>query len=373
MSDKSQLVRSFAARRSRLPEIPLWATPLLLIAEGVLGLLISIPTGSVGMPYLIVFAIAAIVGTLLVVPQGLVVAVAQIPLLFTLITPTVAWFTGSFADPGKGGVTDSTPPKTRLITAAYPIIQHFPFLALVTALCAIIAIWRYVDLRRANAKVESTTRSEARARQKRDKAEVRSASRAHDRIADSERRRATNRRSASARGDTTERVAASDLIRRAGQNRQKPQPKPTAQPRTPQPRTPQTRTPQPRPERRRIEAEYRPGQPRFESRPQPTRPTRPAQPTRPARPADRLVVPNEQPQRREVPSQRLWGEGENSRRNSRNVSEWPPRQERPRRQARGVGGGDSYRGFRDERRWDSRRESDWRGRNDWSDRTDRRR
>ena len=90
MSDTATSTHPNAARRSGPRRLPIWAPPLLFVVAGLIGIVAALPTGSIGLPYLLAFAAAAIVGTMLVDPRGLVVTVAQQPLLFTVITPIVA-------------------------------------------------------------------------------------------------------------------------------------------------------------------------------------------------------------------------------------------------------------------------------------------
>ena len=66
----------------------MWAPPLLFVLAAAVGTVAALPTGSIGLPYLIAFAAAAIVGTSLVDPRGLVVTVAQQPLMFTCLLYT---------------------------------------------------------------------------------------------------------------------------------------------------------------------------------------------------------------------------------------------------------------------------------------------
>ena len=42
----------------------MWAPPLLFVVAGLIGIVAALPTGSIGLPYLLAFAAAAIVGTL---------------------------------------------------------------------------------------------------------------------------------------------------------------------------------------------------------------------------------------------------------------------------------------------------------------------
>ncbi|MFO6505304.1 DUF6542 domain-containing protein [Corynebacterium freneyi] len=215
MSDTSTRANPNANRRSGPWRLPIWAPPLLILLAGLIGILGGLPTGNIGLPYLLAFAAAAIVGTALVDPRGLVVTVAQQPLLFTIVTPVVAWFIASWSDPSVGGATGSTPTKTRLITAAYPIVQYFPWMALIPLICTAIAIWRYLDITRVNAKTDKETRRENARVQKAEEATTVSATRARKRVAESDAR------VRHARGKGPSRRPASEIIQAAEERRRR--------------------------------------------------------------------------------------------------------------------------------------------------------
>ena len=158
MSNRSAIPRKGSGNKPLLPRVPMFVPPLLMLLAGVIGLLFSVPNGSIGKPYFIAFAVAAVAGTLLVVPRGLVVTVAQIPILFALVTFFTAWFTGSLADPENGGATATTSKRARLVTSAYPIIQQFPWLLILMIICVIIAVWRYLEITRTQEKSLNTQR-----------------------------------------------------------------------------------------------------------------------------------------------------------------------------------------------------------------------
>ncbi|MDK8769025.1 hypothetical protein QP932_11060 [Corynebacterium freneyi] len=215
MSDTSTRANPNANRRSGPWRLPIWAPPLLILLAGLIGILGGLPTGNIGLPYLLAFAAAAIVGTALVDPRGLVVTVAQQPLLFTIVTPVVAWFIASWSDPSVGGATGSTPTKTRLITAAYPIVQYFPWMALIPLICTAIAIWRYLDITRVNAKTDKETRRENARVHKAEEATTVSATRARKRVAESDAR------VRHARGKGPSRRPASEIIQAAEERRRR--------------------------------------------------------------------------------------------------------------------------------------------------------
>lgn len=215
MSDTSTRANPNANRRSGPWRLPIWAPPLLILLAGLIGILGGLPTGNIGLPYLLAFAAAAIVGTALVDPRGLVVTVAQQPLLFTIVTPVVTWFIASWSDPSVGGATGSTPTKTRLITAAYPIVQYFPWMALIPLICTAIAIWRYLDITRVNAKTDKETRREHARVHKAEEATTVSATRARKRVAESDAR------VRHARGKGSSRRPASEIIQAAEERRRR--------------------------------------------------------------------------------------------------------------------------------------------------------
>lgn len=215
MSDTSTPAHPNAARRSGPRRLPIWAPPLLFVLAGLIGIITALPTGNIGLPYLLSFAAAAIIGTMLVDPRGLVVTVAQQPLMFTIVTPVVAWLIASWSDPSVGGALDSTPTKTRLITAAYPIVQYFPWMALIPLVCAAIAIWRYLDITRVNAKTDKETRRENARVHKAEETTTVSATRARKRVAESDAR------VRHASGKDSSRRPASEIIQAAEERRRR--------------------------------------------------------------------------------------------------------------------------------------------------------
>ncbi|WP_156324808.1 DUF6542 domain-containing protein [Corynebacterium lactis] len=368
MSNKSAANRTLSGSVPLLPRVSMLVPPLLMILAGVLGVIFSIPSGTIGTAYLVTFVIAAVVSVVLVVPRGLVVTVAQIPILYSIITVLTAWFTGSFADPANGGATATTPLKARLITSAYPIIQHFPWLAFLMLVCSAIAIWRYLELTRKNQKFANQQSKEARKRQHDDEVARESASTLHRRLSESDER--VRRSRAEARKPEPRRAAA-DIIRDAEERRKqraettlrssqqlhsqsgqtssqashrsasRPVNRLSSRP-SPQPESGSMHRERttPRPQRRPIQRPYPSGT--DYSRRQANRPESP--------------TPN---------SGRVWGEHTITGAGPSRADEWPPRQERPRHSMRdssrlrqdlhGRGGSHAYR--RDEghrREWGER-------------------
>lgn len=304
-----------------------------MLLAGVIGLLFSVPSGAIGTPYFIAFTVAAVAGTLMVVPRGLVLTVAQIPVLFAIVTFFTAWFTGSFADPENGGATATTSKKARLVTSAYPIIQQFPWLLVLLLICAGIAVWRYLEITRMQEKSRNTLRKANKQRQNRDEATVESSAQVRRRLAESDRRVASRSQERS-----TARRPAADIIRDAEARRQARQEAGPSQ-RSAFAQRAQKPT-------SRWQSRPQPGQPQFTREPSATqsahqhnrRPiNRPGAPQRPTPEFSR---------RQAHGTARVWGEqlsetssSVNSKKHSarttgthRRTEEWPPRQQRPRQE-----------------------------------------
>lgn len=371
MSNRSAITRKGSGNKPLLPRVPMFVPPLLMLLAGVIGLLFSVPNGSLGKPYFIAFAVAAVAGTLLVVPRGLVVTVAQIPILFALVTFFTAWFTGSLADPENGGATATTSKRARLVTSAYPIIQQFPWLLILMIICVIIAVWRYLEITRTQEKSLNTQRKAAKQRQHRDEVAVESSSQVRRRLAESDRRVASRSQERPA-----SRRPAADIIRDAEARRQARQQaarsrqetsrsgaRPAASASSASRNAEQLRE---RPvDRSRERAQQRSNfaqrvqQPtsRWQSRPHPgqaqfTQDSTSPNSTRqqPHRPIERPNAPQrpkqEFPRRQAAGTARMWGEqsspesrSEKPRQsparqvgNHRRTEEWPPRQQRPRQE-----------------------------------------
>ena len=64
MSNRSAITRKGSGNKPLLPRVPMFVPPLLMLLAGVIGLLFSVPNGSLGKPYFIAFAVAAVAGTL---------------------------------------------------------------------------------------------------------------------------------------------------------------------------------------------------------------------------------------------------------------------------------------------------------------------
>lgn len=112
--------------------IPVWA-PLLVMAAVILtGVVLS----GVGTSYVVLFTVAAVVCTALVELRGLFLTVVLLP---------VYWFFGitgvGLISAGSGTAGSSF--KTTLITAAYPAIEKFLWLAVTFVICVVIAVARH--------------------------------------------------------------------------------------------------------------------------------------------------------------------------------------------------------------------------------------
>ncbi len=270
----------------------MWVPPLLFIPAAAIGILFAVGSGNIGLPYLLAFAAAAVIGTLLVVPRGLVVTVAQQPLLFTIVTPIAAWLTASWADPSVGGAMETTPTKTRLITAAYPIVQYFPWMIGITIVCALIAGWRYLEITRVNAKTEKQTRREQARLQKADETATESAAAARRRVAESDARVRHGRGEGPARRPASEIIQAAEERRRraAERARQAQQARRDAESRPPAAASADPRDGQSRPQRpaRPVQRPVQSRDPRAEQRVMEQRAAAAGRPS--ARPAARGVA-----------------------------------------------------------------------------------
>lgn len=111
--------------------IPVWAPLLVMVAVVLTGIVL----GGVGTAYIVLFAVSAVVCTALVELRGLFLTVVLLP---------VYWFFGITGAGLTGGTPTSagSSPKTTLITAAYPAIEKFLWLAATFVICVIIAVVR---------------------------------------------------------------------------------------------------------------------------------------------------------------------------------------------------------------------------------------
>lgn len=127
--------------------IPLWSCLSIVAASLFTGMLLSVNGGTIGWLYFTFFILSALVTTLLVQPRGIFLMVASLPILFGIFT-IAAGIGLVLNSPGEANGLSTT----ELITAIYPLLQHFPVLFIVTAGCAIIGFLRILLLKRSAAR-----------------------------------------------------------------------------------------------------------------------------------------------------------------------------------------------------------------------------
>lgn len=145
-----------ARRRSAArTELPTWSGAAIIAAALLTGILLSLNGGQIGHTYLIIFAVASVIATILVRVSGLYLTVASIPLLFGVETFIGSWFVVHMSGPKNMPAFS----KTTLITALYPLLQYFPWLIGVTVVCGAIAYLRiYLRSRRRDRELEERRR-----------------------------------------------------------------------------------------------------------------------------------------------------------------------------------------------------------------------
>ena len=143
--------RSRRRSHARSSGLPTWSGIAIVLAALVTGLLLSINGQAVGLPYLLCFAVAALVVALFTEVRGLFLTVAAIPLLFGIMTVFSAWaVTRSLTAEGTAAFSTTT-----IVTALFPLAQFFPVLLGVTAGAAAIALLRIWLFRRSGRAAES--------------------------------------------------------------------------------------------------------------------------------------------------------------------------------------------------------------------------
>lgn len=103
------------------------------------GLVLAMSSHEIPTSYFVLFAIATIACTVFVEPRGLFLTVAAMPLYYVVGTCIVGWFATS----GAGSATGR---KARLLTAAYPTVEHFLWLLfplIIAILVALVRWWFY--------------------------------------------------------------------------------------------------------------------------------------------------------------------------------------------------------------------------------------
>ncbi|MBV7293193.1 hypothetical protein KRX55_05975 [Corynebacterium sp. TAE3-ERU16] len=118
------------------------------------GTFVSIDQQQISGIYLALFSAAALGCTLFVVPRGLWLTTAGVPLMFGVATPVAAW---TIARSGAAEGSDAFS-ATGIATAIYPLAQHFPILAATTVGCILIAVLRLTRVRQLQAVAERTHR-----------------------------------------------------------------------------------------------------------------------------------------------------------------------------------------------------------------------
>lgn len=127
-----------------------------MIAVSITGLVLAAEAGTAPMAYFVLFAVACVVCTVLVESRGLFLTVAAQPLYFLIGALAIGWLS-SQATAGNNS-------KTKLITAIYPIIEHFLWLLIPFLLSVVIAVIRWRHYRRVLARRQ---REDASARRRR--------------------------------------------------------------------------------------------------------------------------------------------------------------------------------------------------------------
>lgn len=140
---------------------PVWAPMLVMIGVTITGLIFAIDKGITPLVFFILFAIACVLCTLLVEPRGLFLTVVTQPIYYVIGTVLIGWIAAG--DSVSAGGT-----KTKVLTTAYPAIEHFPWLAVPFLISVIIAVIRW---RRFNAKRSRALQAESLARRRRREAD----------------------------------------------------------------------------------------------------------------------------------------------------------------------------------------------------------
>lgn len=139
----------------RFSGLPTWSAIAIVCAALVTGLLLSLTMVSIGAAFLWLFAVSSVVVTLLVNPRGLFLTVASLPLLFGVGLLAASWAVNR-AQSAEGAPLFT---RTTVLITLYPLTQFFPWVALVTVLCAVIAVVRLMLLRRRGALQERSAQS----------------------------------------------------------------------------------------------------------------------------------------------------------------------------------------------------------------------
>lgn len=219
--------RSRATKDARSTGLPTWSGIAIVLAALVTGLLLSVNAQTIGTPYLICFAVGAILVALFNEARGLFLVVASLPLLFGVMTVGSSWaVTRSLAAEGTNAFSTTT-----ILTSLFPLVQYFPVLFAVTAAAIFIAVGRIGLLRRSD-----RVRKNAALANRRRTAEA-------DRV---------NRDTATRARRRTNQVTVDELIARNRSRAKSPRPEARqSEVRQPEVRRPESPRREPRPPRRR--------------------------------------------------------------------------------------------------------------------------
>lgn len=281
------------ARALSAAGLPTWTGPTIVVASLLVGVLLSVLSGSMGVAYALLFACGAVAAVGLVELRGLFLTVAAIPTLFAGATLTGGWALAYLAAPDGAAPFN----RTTLVTAAYPLIEKFPLLIIVSLLALTLAVVRlWLGSRRVQTSAR-TTYAQRRATAAADRRNREQSSRVRERagtltVAELQERRrrakaaAANKQSASAKPAAdaasraerrTDRLGGRDREARRQEQARIPREERLAVP----PRT--TRTPLiPDPN-------VRAGQPAEPTTEMPASPAIPVKPTKPATPQRRRL------------------------------------------------------------------------------------
>lgn len=124
--------------------IPLWMSLAILCCGLFVGSLLALASGHLGTVFVICFVIGVIFVALLTEPRSLFLAVAFIPILFSIATVATGWFVNQqLSTKTQAGIS-----KTQILTAVYPLLQQFPVMLVATLGAGIIAFLRLQLLKR---------------------------------------------------------------------------------------------------------------------------------------------------------------------------------------------------------------------------------
>ena len=130
----------------------------IVIAALVTGGLISLYTQSIGWPFLVLFALSSLLVVTFINPKGLFLTATLIPLLYTLFL-VITGVLNQYFQLAEG---QSSLGRTQLVLVAYPFVQFFPVLLMVSVGVALVAAVRYRLLKRHNAEIIKLEEQERR-------------------------------------------------------------------------------------------------------------------------------------------------------------------------------------------------------------------